>query len=43
MSLDPVGTNPQHYRVVFENDRVRVSLSNTAIGDSVTITPALRQ
>ena len=24
MSLDPVVTNPDHYRVVFENDRVRV-------------------
>ncbi len=24
MSLDPAQTNPQHYRVVFENDRVRV-------------------
>ena len=24
MSLDPVETNPEHYRVVFENDRVRV-------------------
>jgi hypothetical protein len=24
MSLDPVQTNPDHYRVVFENDRVRV-------------------
>lgn len=24
MSLDPVATNPEHYRVVFENDRVRV-------------------
>jgi hypothetical protein len=24
MSLDPVQTNPAHYKVVFENDRVRV-------------------
>ena len=24
MSLDPVETNPHHYKVVFENDRVRV-------------------
>jgi beta-alanine degradation protein BauB len=24
MDLDPVATNPDHYRVVFENDRVRV-------------------
>jgi hypothetical protein len=24
MSLDPVETNPEHYSVVYENDRVRV-------------------
>lgn len=24
MSLDPASTNPDHYRVVFENERVRV-------------------
>ena len=24
MSLDPVASNPEHYKVVFENDRVRV-------------------
>ena len=24
MSLDPVASNPDHYRVMFENDRVRV-------------------
>ena len=24
MTLDPVMSNPQHYKVVFENDRVRV-------------------
>lgn len=24
MSLDPVVTNPQHYRAVYENERVRV-------------------
>jgi len=24
MSMDPVATNPDHYKVVFENDRVRV-------------------
>jgi quercetin dioxygenase-like cupin family protein len=24
MSLDPVGTNPEHYKVLFENERVRV-------------------
>jgi beta-alanine degradation protein BauB len=24
MALDPVASNPEHYRVVFENERVRV-------------------
>ena len=24
MSLDPVQTNPDHYKVIFENERVRV-------------------
>ena len=24
MSLDPVETNPEHYKVIFENERVRV-------------------
>ena len=24
MSQDPVTTNPEHYQVVYENDRVRV-------------------
>ena len=24
MDLDPVATNPEHYRVIFENERVRV-------------------
>jgi len=24
MSLDPVTSNPDHYRVIFENDRIRV-------------------
>ena len=24
MALDPVTKNPEHYRVVFENERVRV-------------------
>ena len=24
MSLDPVATNPEHYKVIFENERVRV-------------------
>lgn len=33
MSSDPVVTNPEHYRVVFENDRVRVLEYNDAPGD----------
>lgn len=24
MTMDPVATNPDHYKVIFENDRVRV-------------------
>ncbi len=24
MTLDPVATDPDHYKVIFENDRVRV-------------------
>jgi hypothetical protein len=24
MSLDPAVTNPEHYKVIFENDKVRV-------------------
>lgn len=33
MSTDPVATNPQHYRVVFENERVRVLEYTDVPGD----------
>ena len=36
MSLDPVDSNPQHYRVVFENDRVRVLEYTDQPGDHTT-------
>jgi quercetin dioxygenase-like cupin family protein len=36
MSLDPVATNPRHYQVVFENDRVRVLRYTDAPGDRTT-------
>ncbi len=36
MSLDPVQTNPQHYAVVFENDRVRVLEYRDRPGDRTT-------
>ena len=36
MSLDPVQTNPDHYRVVFENDRVRVLEYTDSPGDVTT-------
>src|SRR3954451_12024236 len=36
MTLDPVETNPQHYRVVFENDRVRVLEYTDRPGDRTT-------
>jgi hypothetical protein len=36
MSLDPVQTNPQHYSVVFENDRVRVLEYTDRPGDRTT-------
>lgn len=36
MSLDPVATNPTHYRVVFENARVRVLEYLDEPGDSTT-------
>jgi quercetin dioxygenase-like cupin family protein len=36
MSLDPVVSNPEHYRVVFENDRVRVLEYNDLPGDRTT-------
>ncbi len=36
MSLDPVETNPDHYRVVFENERVRVLEYSDVPGDRTT-------
>jgi hypothetical protein len=36
MSLDPAETNPDHYKVVFENDRVRVLEYTDAPGDRTT-------
>ena len=36
MSLDPVATNPDHYMVVFENDRVRVLEYTDRPGDRTT-------
>ena len=37
MSADPVETNPQHYAVVFENERVRVLEYHDEPGDGVTV------
>jgi hypothetical protein len=36
MTMDPVVTNPEHYRVVFENERVRVLEYTDAPGDRTT-------
>jgi hypothetical protein len=36
MSLDPTETNPHHYKVVFENERVRVLEYNDSPGDKTT-------
>lgn len=36
MSLDPVQSNPEHYTVVFENDRVRVLEYTDRPGESTT-------
>ena len=36
MSLDPVETNPDHYQVVFENERVRVLEYRDRPGDITT-------
>jgi hypothetical protein len=36
MSLDPVETNPDHYKVVFENERVRVLEYQDRPGDITT-------
>jgi len=35
-SLDPATTNPDHYKVVFENDRVRVLEYTDVPGDRTT-------
>jgi beta-alanine degradation protein BauB len=36
MSMDPVATNPEHYKVVFENERVRVLEYSDQPGDKTT-------
>jgi quercetin dioxygenase-like cupin family protein len=36
MSMDPVATNPEHYKVLFENDRVRVLEYTDQPGDVTT-------
>ena len=36
MSLDPAVTNPEHYKVVFENERVRVLEYTDRPGESTT-------
>jgi hypothetical protein len=36
MSLDPAVTNPNHYKVVFENDAVRVLEYQDSPGDKTT-------
>ncbi|MEO8555966.1 MAG: cytoplasmic protein [Actinomycetota bacterium] len=37
MTLDPVATNPDHYKVVFENDHVRVLEYTDQPGDRTTL------
>jgi beta-alanine degradation protein BauB len=37
MSLDPAVSNPDHYKVVFENERVRVLEYQDQPGDSTTV------
>jgi len=37
MSLDPVETNPEHYRTVFENDEVRVLEYTDEPGDATSL------
>lgn len=37
MSLDPTVTNPDHYKVIFENDRVRVLEYTDKPGDRTTV------
>lgn len=36
VSLDPVASNPEHYSVVFENERVRVLEYNDQPGEATT-------
>lgn len=36
MSLDPVFSNPEHYKIIFENDRVRVLEYHDRPGDRTT-------
>jgi quercetin dioxygenase-like cupin family protein len=36
MSLDPTVTNPQHYKVIFENEKVRVLEYTDQPGDRTT-------
>lgn len=36
MSLDPAATNPDHYKVIFENERVRVVEYKDQPGESTT-------
>jgi quercetin dioxygenase-like cupin family protein len=36
MSLDPAVTNPKHYKVIFENDKVRVLEYTDQPGDQTT-------
>jgi len=36
MSLDPAESNPNHYKVIFENDRVRVLEYTDLPGDQTT-------
>lgn len=36
MSLDPTATNPQHYTVIFENERVRVLEYQDKPGEQTT-------
>ena len=36
MTLDPVATNPTHYKVIFENDHVRVLEYTDQPGDRTT-------
>lgn len=37
MNLDPAESNPNHYKVIFENDRVRVLEYNDVPGDKTTV------